>query len=132
MIDLELDIKTAALKYDNQAFSETPYDHFIEGAKWAIERINKPKSDISVDLHSFTVNNNGKILKLPRKVTAMIHYFTTHKNKAITREELIKNIWEPDVVVGPRTIDVHVVKIKQALGNDCIEAIKGIGFRWIK
>ena len=105
---------------------------FKEGVKWALAQLNNDDQDVSVDLYSYTVSNKGKILKVPKKVFKLLHYFLMNKNKAITRQEILDNIWGTDVYIGDRTIDVHIRKIKVALENDnCIEAIKGVGFRWV-
>lgn len=106
---------------------------FKEGVKWILKQldIKNEESGVSVNLYSYTVANNGKILKLSRKIVKMIHYFIMNRNKVITRDELLKNCWEQDVVVGERTIDVHVRKIKIALKNDnIIQTVKGIGYKW--
>lgn len=108
---------------------------FKEAVKWIMRHYNLKLADvagISVDLNTYTVCNNGNILKLPRKVVKIIHYFIMNKNKVVTRDELIRNVWESDVVVGDRTVDVHVRKIKIALNNNkCIQTYKGIGYKWV-
>lgn len=106
---------------------------FKEGVKWTLIQLkNEKKDDISVDLHSYTIRNKGKIVTAPKKVFQILHYFLMNKGKAITRQEILNNIWGTDVYVGDRTVDVHIRKIKIALENDdCIESVKGIGFRWV-
>jgi two-component system alkaline phosphatase synthesis response regulator PhoP len=105
---------------------------FKEGVKWALIQLKNYNDDISVDLHSYTICNKGKIVTAPRKVFQILHYFLMNKGKAITRQEILNNIWGTDVIVTDRTVDVHVRKIKIALENDdCIEGIKGVGFKWV-
>ena len=106
---------------------------FKQGVKWILKQldIKNEESGVSVNLYSYTVANNGSILRLPRKMVRMIHYFIMNRNKVITRDELLRNCWEDGVVVGERTIDVHVRKIKIALKNDnIIQTVKGIGYKW--
>ena len=108
---------------------------FKQGVKWVMQHYNLKDDDtsgVSVDLNTYTVSNNGKLLKLPTKVVKLIHYFIMNKNKVITRQELISNMWHKDVVVGERTVDVHIRKIKIALGNSkCIQTYKGVGYKWV-
>lgn len=108
---------------------------FKQGVKWVMNHYNLKSNDtlgVSVNLNTYTVSNNGKLLKLPKKVVKMIHYFIINKHKIITREEIITNVWDENVVVGERTVDVHIRKIKIALDNDkCIETYKGVGYKWI-
>ncbi|MBM4167099.1 MAG: winged helix-turn-helix transcriptional regulator, partial [Ignavibacteria bacterium] len=61
----------------------------------------------------------------------LLEYLIKHKGDVVTREKLLDKIWGNDVRVNDRTIDVHIRKIREKLGEfaDCIETIKGIGYR---
>lgn len=125
----EEQIAEKALEYE---YTDGIYG-FKEGVKWILKQldIKNEESGVSVNLYSYTVSNNGKILKLPRKMVRMINYFIMNRNKVISRAELIRNCWEHDVIVGERTIDVHIRKIKVALQNDnIIRTVKGVGYKW--
>lgn len=125
----EEQIAEKALEYE---YTDGIYG-FKEGVKWILKQldIKNEESGVSVNLYSYTVANNGKILKLPRKMVRMINYFIMNRNKVISRAELIRNCWEHDVIVGERTIDVHIRKIKVALQNDnIIRTVKGVGYKW--
>lgn len=107
---------------------------FKEGVKWIMNSYNlrdDNKKGTSVDLNTFTISHNGNVFRLAKRVTKLIHYFVLNKNRVITRDELIKNIWPQDVCVGERTVDVHIKKIKDALGSQCVQTVKGIGYSWI-
>lgn len=125
----EEQIAEKALEYE---YTDGIYG-FKEGVKWVLKQldIKNEESGVSVNLYSYTVSNNGKILKLPKKVVKMIHYFIMNRNKVISRSEFIRNCWESDVIVDERTIDVHIRKIKVALQNDnIIRTVKGVGYKW--
>ena len=86
--------------------------------------------DVIVDLSSYTIEINGKKSKLPRKVLQMAYYLIDNKNRVITRERLLSAVWGDDSIVGPRTIDVHIRKLRIALNNKYIKTYKGIGYMW--
>lgn len=88
---------------------------------------------VSVDLHTYTGCYNGIIAKLPKKEAYLLHYFITHKNRVITKKELLDAIWGTDIIVEDRTIDVHVCKVKNKLklGN-LLYNIKGVGYLFNK
>jgi len=86
--------------------------------------------DVIVDLSSYTLHIDGKKKHLPRKVLQMAYYLMEHKNKVITRTRLLSAVWGNDIIVGPRTVDVHVRKLRIALNNKYITTVKGIGYQW--
>jgi two-component system alkaline phosphatase synthesis response regulator PhoP len=73
---------------------------------------------------------NEQTLKLPRKEFLLIHYFITNKNRVINRTKLLADIWGTDIIVGDRTIDVHIRKIRRAIPTMPIKTIKGVGYMW--
>jgi two-component system alkaline phosphatase synthesis response regulator PhoP len=67
----------------------------------------------------------------PKKEFKLLHYLIKNPNKCITRHSILKNCWEDGVVVGDRTIDVHICKIKRKLkGKIHIQTQKGVGYKW--
>lgn len=108
---------------------------FKEGVKWVLKQLEtKPKivtdGVVTVDFDKYTVLYKNQVLKLPKKVVNLIGYFITNKGKLVNRDSILKNVWGDDVYVGERTIDVHVVKIKNYLFRECIETVTGVGYRW--
>lgn len=108
---------------------------FKEGVKWVLKQLEtKPKivtdGVVTVDFDKYTVLYKNQVLKLPKKVVQLIGYFITNKGKLVNRDTILKNVWGDDVYVGERTIDVHVVKIKNYLFRECIETVTGVGYRW--
>ena len=67
--------------------------------------------------------------RLPRKEFELLYFLASHPGKVFTREELLNQVWGPDVYVVDRTVDVHVRKIRQKIGSEYIETVKGVGYR---
>lgn len=71
-------------------------------------------------------------IRLPRKEFELLHYLAAHPGKVFTRHDLLDRVWGRDVFVVDRTVDVHVRKIREKLGDDLIETVKGVGYRMRK
>jgi DNA-binding response OmpR family regulator len=126
-------INNEAIKYE----FANGINGFREGVLWTLKQIEletppvASNENILVDLNTYITQYNNQTYKLPRQVTKLVHYFVINKGKACTREMIIRNVWRDDICVGERTVDVHVCKIKIALDKDCIQAVPGIGYKWI-
>lgn len=70
-------------------------------------------------------------IRLPRKEFELLYHLARHPGKVFTRQELLDQIWGRDVYVVDRTVDVHVRKIREKLGSDYVETVKGIGYRFL-
>lgn len=68
--------------------------------------------------------------RFPRKEFELLYFLASHPGKVFSRQELLDHVWGPDVYVVDRTVDVHVRKIREKLGNDYIETVKGVGYRF--
>jgi two-component system alkaline phosphatase synthesis response regulator PhoP len=77
-----------------------------------------------------SIEHNGEVLYLPRKEFMIMSYLQENSNRAITREELLRNIWGDDVVVLPRTVDVHIRRIRKRFPNIPIVTRKCYGYMW--
>ncbi|MCS6824029.1 MAG: response regulator transcription factor [Cytophagaceae bacterium] len=86
--------------------------------------------DLVIDRGSYTVSKDGEKIMLPKKEFELIYFLAQKPNIVFTRDELLKNIWGTDVYVVPRTVDVHVRKVREKLGEDYIATIKGIGYKF--
>lgn len=82
-----------------------------------------------IDLEKYEIVHNQKTYYLPRKEFQIVALLATSPGKVFSREEIYAHIWGDDVIVGERTIDVHMRKIRKKLGNEFIETIKGVGYR---
>lgn len=93
---------------------------------------NPPVSlnDISIDKERYLVIRQGQEIVLPRKEFELLALLTSKPNKVFTREEIYSNVWGSDVVVGDRTIDVHVRRIREKIGIENIKTIKGVGYKY--
>lgn len=84
--------------------------------------------EIAIDRARHTVVRNGEPIKLPRKEFALLELLSEQPGKLIPREEIYTRIWGRDVVVGDRTIDVHIRKLRQKIGEQHILTVKGVGY----
>jgi two-component system alkaline phosphatase synthesis response regulator PhoP len=69
-------------------------------------------------------------ITLARKEFELLQFLVSRPDKVVTREEIFANVWGEDVVVGDRTIDVHIRRIREKLGIDSIKTIKGVGYKF--
>ena len=85
--------------------------------------------EIQIDKSKHKLLYLGKEIYLARKEFNLLYYLMTIPGKVFTREEIITTIWK-DAVVGDRTIDVHIRKIREKIGNHHIKTVKGIGYKF--
>ncbi|MBL7924211.1 MAG: response regulator transcription factor [Bacteroidia bacterium] len=86
--------------------------------------------DLRIDRESYLVYKNEKALSFPRKEFELLALLTSKPGKVFTREDILSRVWGNDIVVGDRTIDVHIRKIREKLGDESIKTIKGIGYKF--
>lgn len=86
---------------------------------------------IKIDIDNYEIEIENQKISLPRKEFETFVYLAKNQGKIVRREQLLENVWGNDVVVTQRTIDVHIRKIREKLGNYSylIETIKGVGYR---
>ena len=101
-----------------------------------LKRKRKKKNDGPIEIGDIHINKSnhkllysGKEIYLARKEFNLLYYLMTVPGKVFTREEIISTIWK-DAVVGDRTIDVHIRKIREKIGSQHIKTIKGIGYKF--
>ena len=97
-------------------------------ASEANEEITSSDS-ISIDKERFVVIKNGKELILPRKEFSLLQLLYSQPGKLFTREEIYRQVWG-NIVVGDRTIDVHIRKLRQKIGDNHIVTVKGVGYKF--
>ncbi len=90
--------------------------------------ITAPEPSITLDATRHTVRCRGEELALPRKEFALLELLIAHKGELVSRETIYTQIWGEEVVVGDRTIDVHIRKLRQKIGEERIRTIKGVGY----
>lgn len=86
--------------------------------------------DLVIDRSSYTVKMNGKEISLPKKEFELLYFLAQNPNKVFGREELLHNIWGSDVYVLARTVDVHIRKVREKIGEDYIKTVKGVGYKF--
>lgn len=86
--------------------------------------------DLTIDREKYVVVRDGKEIILPRKEFELLYLLTSRPNKVFSREEIFANVWGSDVIVGDRTIDVHVRKIREKTGLENIRTVKGVGYKF--
>lgn len=125
---------------------ESGADDFVNkpiSPKVFISRVNallrrSPKEDsniisingLIIDPEKYIVQLNKKDIILPRKEFELLYLLASKPGKVFLRNEILENVWGSDVVVGDRTIDVHIRKIRQKLDIDCITTVKGVGYKF--
>lgn len=87
-------------------------------------------SSIQIDRERYLVIQHGKEIQLPRKEFELIALLVSKPEKVFEREFILDTIWGDGVIVGNRTIDVHIRKLREKLGEDCIQTVKGVGYKY--
>src|ERR1700722_8180180 len=85
---------------------------------------------IKINKESYSVSVGDEELSLPKKEFELISLLASKPGKVFSREDILHKIWGEDVVVGDRTIDVHIRKLRQKLGDDKIKTLKGVGYKF--
>jgi len=86
--------------------------------------------DLKIDLDKYQVHHNGRKLDLPRKEFELLSLLTSRPGKVFHRDEILDKIWGNEVVVGGRTIDVHIRKLREKIGGKYIRTVKGVGYKF--
>ena len=97
----------------------------VDNSKNVIEVEN-----LLIDKDSYVVKIDGNEVFFPKKEFELLHFLATNPKKVFSRESLLRNIWGADVHVVARTVDVHIRKIREKLGQDFISTIKGVGYKF--
>lgn len=97
--------------------------------KETVEPIENP--DFMIDRTQYCVYIQGKKIVLPRKEFELLSFLHSSPDRVFSREEIFQRVWGDDVVVGDRTIDVHIRKMREKIGQDYIQTIKGIGYKFV-
>ena len=92
--------------------------------------VKNPSPGITVDRERYMVIRDGEEISLPRKEFALLDLLYSSPGKLIPREEIYAKIWGTEVVVGDRTIDVHIRKLRQKIGDERIVTVKGVGYKY--
>jgi len=86
--------------------------------------------DLVIDREAYLVFQKGEKVVLAKKEFELLYLLASKPGKVYTREVILKNIWEDSVVVTNRTIDVHIRKLREKLGDDIVATVKGVGYKF--
>jgi two-component system alkaline phosphatase synthesis response regulator PhoP len=86
--------------------------------------------DLVIDREAYLVYQNGVKVVLAKKEFELLYLLASKPGKVYTREVILKNIWEDSVVVTNRTIDVHIRKLREKLGDEVVATVKGVGYKF--
>jgi two-component system alkaline phosphatase synthesis response regulator PhoP len=87
--------------------------------------------DLIIDKDIFRVSKAGQLFMLPKKEFDLLYLLASNTDKVFKREEILEKVWGNDVVVGERTIDVHIRRLREKLGINTIQTLKGIGYKLV-
>ena len=90
----------------------------------------KPQGDLIIDRETHLVHVKGISHQLPRKEFELLSLLASKPNMVFKREVILSNVWGTDVIVGDRTIDVHIRKLREKIGDSYIQTIKGVGYKF--
>src|SRR5579871_1445583 len=86
--------------------------------------------NLSIDPDKFEVIVDGNDITLAKKEFELLYLLASRPGRVFLRNEILNQVWGNDVIVGDRTIDVHIRKVRQKLGLDCITTVKGVGYKF--
>ena len=86
--------------------------------------------DMVIDIERYHIEIKGKVVDLPRKEFELLGLLASKPGKVFTRDEIMDRIWGTQVIVGGRTIDVHIRKLREKIGDERIKTIKGVGYKF--
>jgi two-component system alkaline phosphatase synthesis response regulator PhoP len=109
---------------------------FVSKVNALFRRVKKPDNNIItidklvIDPEKFVVEYEGRDIVLAKKEFELLYLLASKPGRVFLRNEILSQVWGNDVIVGDRTIDVHIRKIRQKLGVDCIKTVKGVGYKF--
>ncbi len=105
-----------------------------------IKRINAVNKDediikldnIIIDRNKFLIIKNDVEIYLPKKEFELLFLLASQPGNVFTRDQIMNKVWGSEIIVGDRTIDVHIRKLREKIGDLCFKTIKGVGYKFIK
>ena len=104
--------------------------------KSLLRRISQPNVEVIeigslvIDRSGYKVILNGKDISLPRKEFELLFLLSSKPGKVFKREFILESVWGKDVIVGDRTIDVHIRKLREKIGDSYFKTVKGVGYKF--
>jgi two-component system alkaline phosphatase synthesis response regulator PhoP len=94
------------------------------------EEMQMQLGDLTIDREKFTVTYKGQEIVLAKKEFELLQLLASKPGRVFLRNEILNQVWGTEVIVGDRTIDVHIRKIRQKIGIDLITTVKGVGYKF--
>ena len=88
--------------------------------------------DLVINCEKYVVEKNGAVIHLPRKEFELLALLASKPDYVFERDTILDKVWGSDIVVGDRTIDVHVRKLREKIGEHYIKTVKGIGYKFVE
>jgi two-component system alkaline phosphatase synthesis response regulator PhoP len=93
------------------------------------ETVNK---DLVINREKYIIEKSGEVIHLPRKEFELLALLASRPDYVFERDVILEKVWGSEIVVGDRTIDVHIRKLREKIGDDYIKTIKGIGYKFVE
>jgi two-component system, OmpR family, alkaline phosphatase synthesis response regulator PhoP len=110
---------------------------FVSRVKGLLRRISGAEErdvidigGLRIDKEKYIVSKNGTDILLPRKEFELLYLLASKPGKVFKRDTILDTVWGDDVIVGERTIDVHIRKLREKIGEEYIHTIKGVGYKF--
>ena len=87
---------------------------------------------LSIDREKYLVSLDDEIIHLPKKEFELLALLASKPGKVFERDIILDTVWGKDIIVGDRTIDVHIRKLREKIGKDYIKTVKGVGYKYIE
>jgi two-component system alkaline phosphatase synthesis response regulator PhoP len=87
--------------------------------------------NLTIDRDAYKIISKGKEIILPRKEFELLSLLTSKPGKVFKREEILDKVWGNEVIVGGRTIDVHIRKLREKIGDNSFKTVKGVGYKFV-
>ena len=98
--------------------------------KGKVQQENISSTGLIINREKYIVERNGEILHLPRKEFELLALLASKPHSVFERDIILESVWGSDIVVGDRTIDVHIRKLREKLGDNYITTVKGVGYKF--
>jgi two-component system alkaline phosphatase synthesis response regulator PhoP len=88
--------------------------------------------ELVINREKYIIEKNGEVIQLPRKEFELLALLASRPDYVFERDVILDKVWGSDIVVGDRTIDVHIRKLREKIGDQYIKTIKGIGYKFVE
>ena len=107
----------------------------LKRVNWKADYVEKAiktlqKGDLTIDREKYIVYKKKEELILPKKEFELLLLLSSKPGKVFTRDEIFQTVWGDNVIVGDRTIDVHIRKLREKIGDEYIKTVKGVGYKF--